>query len=141
MVVAMANLTNPLGELPLPSCTVRSLFPPLLFRLLFLSLTLRRLTRKVPELGGATTFTKADVFIRPKRGMATVFTYMTPDGIMDSGYTQHSGCPVLKGEKWIATAWLREGVTKEVPSRMSDPRGRVMDASVNVTHEVEQGVF
>ena len=21
------------------------------------------------------------------------------------GYTEHSGCPVLKGEKWITTVW------------------------------------
>jgi hypothetical protein len=76
--------------------------------------------------------------------MATVFTYMTPDGIMDSGYTQHSGCPVIEGEKWIATAWLREGVTKEFHSQKTDPKGRLLDRQQDQTHltrEVEQGVF
>jgi hypothetical protein len=79
---------------------------------------------EVPELGGATTFTKADVFVRPKKGMATFFTYMTPDGIMDSGYTQHSGCPVRKGQKWIATTWLREGVTSTHHSDLFEPTGK-----------------
>jgi hypothetical protein len=79
---------------------------------------------EVPELGGATTFTKSDVFVRPKRGMATVFTYMTPEGIMDSGYTQHSGCPVRRGEKWIATTWLREGVTLRDHSDLFEPTGK-----------------
>lgn len=87
---------------------------------------------EVPELGGATTFTKADVFVRPKKGMATIFTYMTPDGIMDSGYTQHSGCPVRQGQKWIATTWLREGVTLEYHSDYFEPSGkRIGGGSVN----------
>ena len=30
---------------------------------------------KIPESGGATTFTKADVFVRPQAGMATFFSY------------------------------------------------------------------
>ena len=32
------------------------------------------------------------------------------DGRMDDGYTEHSGCPVLEGEKWITTVWMRDGV-------------------------------
>lgn len=79
---------------------------------------------QVPELGGATAFTKADVFIRPKKGMSTFFTYMSADGIMDTGYTEHSGCPVKSGQKWIATAWMREGVTKEFNSDKFEPSGK-----------------
>ena len=48
--------------------------------------------------GGATTFTKADLFVQPQRGSATFFSYKGPDGRMDDGYTEHSGCPVLEGE-------------------------------------------
>ena len=59
---------------------------------------------KTPERGGATTFTKADVFINPKPGMATFFSYKDPSsGHMDDGFTEHSGCPVIDGEKWIST--------------------------------------
>ena len=59
---------------------------------------------KTPERGGATTFTKADVFINPKPGMATFFSYKDVNsGHMDDGFTEHSGCPVIDGEKWIST--------------------------------------
>jgi hypothetical protein len=34
----------------------------------------------------------------PQRGAATFFAYKGPDGRMDDGYTEHSGCPVLEGE-------------------------------------------
>ncbi len=47
---------------------------------------------------------------------------------MDDGYTEHSGCPVVKGEKWITTAWMREGVTKEDSWTRFDPSGvRLME--------------
>eukprot|EP01041_Mallomonas_annulata_P002031 gene2031-3948_t len=78
---------------------------------------------KVAEEGGGTTFTKADVFVKPTVGMATVFSYKGPDGLMDPGYTEHSGCPVLKGEKWITTFWMREGVSREKPWTIYDPSG------------------
>ena len=26
---------------------------------------------------------------------------------MDRGHTEHSGCPLRKGRKWIATMWFR----------------------------------
>ena len=64
--------------------------------------------------GGSTTFTKADVFVKPEVGTATFFSYMGPDGRMDDGYTEHSGCPVLEGEKWITTVWMRDGVRSNV---------------------------
>jgi hypothetical protein len=34
---------------------------------------------------------------------------------MDSGFTQHSGCPVLEGEKKIVTQWMRKGVSSDEP--------------------------
>lgn len=30
---------------------------------------------------------------------------------MDDGHTEHSGCPLRRGTKWIATMWMREGLT------------------------------
>ena len=32
---------------------------------------------------------------------------------MDNGKTEHSGCPLREGTKWIATMWYREGMTAE----------------------------
>ena len=78
---------------------------------------------KVPKVGGATTFTKADIFVKPKVGMATFFSYMGPDEKMDYGLTEHSGCPVIEGEKWITTAWMRKGVSAQDPWNLFDPSG------------------
>jgi hypothetical protein len=79
---------------------------------------------KVADLGGGTTFTKSDIFVKPEKGTATFFSYKGPDGKMDEGLTEHSGCPVIEGEKWIATFWMREGVSKANPWTLYDPRGK-----------------
>lgn len=34
---------------------------------------------------------------------------------MDTGFTEHSGCPVVEGEKKIVTQWVRLGVDDESP--------------------------
>ena len=44
---------------------------------------------QVAEKGGGTTFMNADIFIKPKKGMATFFSYKGKDGLMDDQYTQH----------------------------------------------------
>jgi hypothetical protein len=80
----------------------------------------------VPIRGGATTFTKADVLVKPNKGTAVFFSYIGEDGRMDDGYTEHSGCPVLEGEKWITTAWMRKGVSKEKPNTNYDPSGNYL---------------
>ena len=77
-------------------------------------------------VGGGTTFTKADLFVKPRSGTATFFSYKGADGRMDEGLTKHSGCPVLEGEKWITTAWMREGVTKEIDESYYDPSGMLL---------------
>lgn len=76
-----------------------------------------------PESGGATTFTKADVYVRPKKLAATFFSYLGPDKQMDIGFTEHSGCPILQGEKMITTYWMRDGVTAEEDWTKYDPSG------------------
>jgi hypothetical protein len=78
---------------------------------------------EVPLVGGATTFSKADIYIKPKKGMVTFFAYKGPDGKMDEGYTEHSGCPVVEGEKWITTVWMRDGVTATDNWTVFDPSG------------------
>ncbi|CAB5696993.1 2OG-Fe(II) oxygenase superfamily [Delftia tsuruhatensis] len=58
-----------------------------------------------PERGGATVFPEVPLQVVPRRGNAVFFSYERPD---PSTRTLHGGAPVLAGEKWIATKWLRE---------------------------------
>lgn len=59
------------------------------------------------EEGGATVFPRADISVAPVRGNAVLFYNVLPSGEVDP-LTLHGGAPVLKGEKWIVTKWLRE---------------------------------
>ncbi len=58
-----------------------------------------------PEKGGGTIFPDAGFEVAPRRGNAVFFSYAQPD---PSTKTLHGGAPVIAGEKWIATKWLRE---------------------------------
>ena len=79
---------------------------------------------KVADAGGGTTFTNSDIFVKPTKGMATFFSYKnSKTGLMDDGDTQHSGCPVLEGEKWITTVWMRDGVSRAEHWSKYDPSG------------------
>ena len=60
-----------------------------------------------PERGGDTTFPELGLRFAPKRGCALYFAYDRPH---PSTKTLHGGAPVIAGEKWVATKWLREGV-------------------------------
>ncbi|MFZ2752205.1 MAG: 2OG-Fe(II) oxygenase [Lysobacteraceae bacterium] len=60
-----------------------------------------------PEAGGETIFPETGLRISPKRGCALFFSYDRPH---PSTRTLHGGAPVIAGEKWVATKWLREGV-------------------------------
>ena len=73
--------------------------------------------------GGGTTFTKANVHVVPKPGQAALFSYRGTDGTTDTGLTEHSGCPVKEGEKWVATQWMREGVNTKETWMLFDPQG------------------
>jgi prolyl 4-hydroxylase len=59
-----------------------------------------------PEKGGGTTFPDVGLEVAPKRGNGVFFSYDRPHPVTR---TLHGGAPVLAGEKWIATKWLREG--------------------------------
>lgn len=58
-----------------------------------------------PEKGGGTVFPDVFLEVAPKRGNAVFFSYERPH---PSTRTLHGGSPVIAGEKWIATKWLRE---------------------------------
>ncbi len=59
-----------------------------------------------PAQGGATTFPDIGLEVAPVKGHAVFFSYDRPHPATRS---LHGGAPVLVGEKWVATKWLREG--------------------------------
>jgi hypothetical protein len=63
-----------------------------------------------------TNFRNAGVHVKPERANAVFFSYIDPDTLtMDTGFTEHSGCPVYEGTKRIVTQWIRLGVDDENP--------------------------
>lgn len=59
-----------------------------------------------PEQGGATVFPDVGLDVHAVEGNAVFFAYPTPT---PSTLSLHGGAPVVKGEKWVATKWMREG--------------------------------
>ena len=59
-----------------------------------------------PAQGGATVFPDVALDVAPVRGNAVFFSY---DRAHPATKTLHGGAPVIAGEKWVATKWLREG--------------------------------
>ena len=69
-----------------------------------------------PDKGGSTNFRNANVHVKPELHAAVFFSYLDKDtNKMDTGWTEHSGCPVREGKKSIAVQWLRIGVDEENP--------------------------
>jgi len=58
-----------------------------------------------PTRGGGTTFPDVGLEVAPVRGQAVFFSYDRPH---PATRTLHGGAPVIEGEKWVATKWLRE---------------------------------
>ena len=59
-----------------------------------------------PAQGGATVFPDVKLDVAPIKGNAVFFSY---DRAHPSTRSLHGGAPVVEGEKWVATKWLREG--------------------------------
>lgn len=57
--------------------------------------------------GGETEFSELGIRVRGNPGDAIVFRDMLPDGSADMR-TSHAGLPVTRGEKWLATRWIRQ---------------------------------
>eukprot|EP00775_Hariotina_reticulata_P010978 gene10978-11133_t len=47
------------------------------------------------------------VSVKPKVGDALLFWSLKPDGKTKDTKSLHAGCPVIKGDKWSATKWIR----------------------------------
>lgn len=59
------------------------------------------------EEGGQTLFPRAGVEVPARQGDAVLFFNVRPDHQVDPR-TLHAGAPVIEGEKWLATLWVRE---------------------------------
>jgi prolyl 4-hydroxylase len=59
-----------------------------------------------PAAGGATIFPDVALDVAPIKGNAVFFSYDRPHPVTR---TLHGGAPVIEGEKWVATKWLRQG--------------------------------
>ncbi len=59
------------------------------------------------EEGGETFFPKLNFTVTPKKGMAVYFEYFYNDQTLNE-LTLHGGAPVITGEKWVATQWMRK---------------------------------
>lgn len=60
-----------------------------------------------PTRGGATVFPDIQLEVTPVKGNAVFFSY---DRAHSCTRSLHGGAPVVEGEKWVVTKWLREGV-------------------------------
>ncbi|TMW94242.1 hypothetical protein EJD97_010538 [Solanum chilense] len=49
---------------------------------------------------------KGGLSVKPKMGDALLFWSMKPDAVLDPS-SLHGGCPVIKGNKWSSTKWMR----------------------------------
>jgi len=57
--------------------------------------------------GGETKFPRFNVDVKPKKGKALFFWVSEPNSRLVYDETLHGGNPVIEGEKWIATQWIR----------------------------------
>jgi prolyl 4-hydroxylase len=57
--------------------------------------------------GGQTVFPESGLAVTPRRGGALYFEYCNNDGQLDP-QSLHAALPVLAGEKWIVTKWMRQ---------------------------------
>lgn len=58
------------------------------------------------EEGGETVFPLLQIKVKPERGSAVYFEYFYRNQALND-LTLHSSAPVVRGEKWVATQWMR----------------------------------
>ncbi|XP_058769554.1 probable prolyl 4-hydroxylase 9 isoform X2 [Vicia villosa] len=56
------------------------------------------------EMGGETMFPYE---VKPRQGDGLLFYSVFPNGKIDKN-SLHGSCPVIKGEKWVATKWIND---------------------------------
>lgn len=65
--------------------------------------------------GGETIFPELDLAVKPSAGSAVYFEYCNSQAQLDARLL-HGGAPVLEGEKWIATKWVRQSAYVTPPA-------------------------
>ena len=60
------------------------------------------------EEGGSTKFIKLNKEIEPKKGRILVFSNVVDGTNILHPDSLHTGCPIIKGEKWAFNLWFRE---------------------------------
>ncbi|KAH9513613.1 hypothetical protein Btru_033490 [Bulinus truncatus] len=58
------------------------------------------------DKGGSTVFKDVQLSVAPRKNMALFWYNYNTSNRLDE-YTNHAGCPVLHGQKWIANKWIR----------------------------------
>ena len=61
------------------------------------------------EEGGATTFPHLGLSVAARLGRLLVFSNTEPGSDQPDPLSEHAGEPVIRGEKWSAIAWWRQG--------------------------------
>ena len=56
--------------------------------------------------GGETAFPRLRSSVKPEMGKAVIWRNMTPEGRIESS-SEHRGCPILSGKKYICTQWIK----------------------------------
>ena len=64
------------------------------------------------EQGGETTFPNLGLNVTPTKGCAIYFEYFYNNERLNE-LTLHSSTPVIRGEKWVATQWMRKQRIRE----------------------------
>ena len=67
------------------------------------------------EEGGETVFPLLQLAVKPKRGSALYFEYFYRNQELND-LTLHSSAPVVRGEKWVATQWMRRQRVRTIGS-------------------------
>lgn len=71
--------------------------------------------------GGETLFSKLDISIKPEKGKILVFKNVNNNTNILHYLSEHSGTPVIEGEKYIFTLWFREiPLSKEFDYKIID---------------------
>ena len=64
------------------------------------------------QQGGETTFPHLGLVVPPSTGSAIYFEYFYNNQQLNE-LTLHSSIPVIRGEKWVATQWMRKQRIRE----------------------------
>jgi prolyl 4-hydroxylase len=63
------------------------------------------------EEGGETYFPTLKLSVSPQKGMAVYFEYFYDDQAINE-LTLHGGGPIINGDKWAATQWMRRKIVR-----------------------------